>query len=142
MNVYGKWIREAQVGVWYSVVSLQEVSSEVCKVCGHQPNLELNRRASVSFSLVRRIHCTDKPQTFAGLLEYFLFVFFLYLVVTDNSHDFLGICQFKGIYYAVAVVWRLVFQALAFSRFSMSFSRGAFHQHLHSPQDEGTGTFL
>lgn len=31
MNLYGKWIREAQFGVWYSVVSLQEVSSEVGK---------------------------------------------------------------------------------------------------------------
>lgn len=107
-------------------------------MCGHQPNLELHRKASFSFSLFRRIHCMDKPKTFTGLPEYFLFFFFfLYLVVTDNSpHDFLGICQFKGIYYAVAVVWSLVFQALAFSLFSMSCSRGAFHQQLHQPQDE------
>lgn len=31
MNLYGKWIQEAQFGVCCSVVSLLEVSSEVCK---------------------------------------------------------------------------------------------------------------
>lgn len=47
MILYGKGIREAQFAVWYSVVSLQEVSSEVCKGVWPSPQPRITQESKL-----------------------------------------------------------------------------------------------